>query len=310
MLKQLCLEKFVDDERRIGDVVVDDVSTDQKIKEILPQEPLCKPIVERIFSSKGRKKGMQARRSTPERRFKSVEELNRLNNTTMLSKLRHVKDSRIIRVLFNNVETIPQLLKVVDRIMINQETKEHCRSMIITAIERMEVPYFAQNKFFVKIAINDCVLFIETTPRALVFVAKSNPSQVVVANYDGNVGYIEVDPKIWESNSTDIVDIHWTFCGRYIYLSLDAGRIYVFDTYLGKIVENKTDNFYEGKFGNNTAKMLYSNMFMAIPEIPSLRITSHQRYWFKDTQLSHVGIGFTSKELQNHQKFKIIMGLN
>lgn len=310
MLKQMCLKKFVDDDRKIGDVIIDDVSTDQTIKALMPREPLYKPVIERIFSNKGRKKGMQAMRATPKKKFKSIAELNELKNTKMLSELLYVTDTRTMSILFRNIETIPDLLKAVDRVVINPETKEHCRSMLITALGRLDVPYFAQDKIFVKINVDDCVLFVETTPRALVFVTKSNPNQIVIANYIGSVSHVEIDPKIWESNSEDVVDIYWSLCGRYIFLSTNTGHEYTFDTFLGKIIENKTKSSHEDKFGSNTAKMLYTKMFMKTTEIPSLRLSMNERYWFKDTQISHVGIGFASKELQNHQKFKIIMGLN
>lgn len=309
MLKQLCLEKFIDSEREIDDSIVDDVSTESDIQKLIPKELIQKSSTTDVFSGKGKAKGMKVKEFQPPRIHSSIENLNKSMKTKKLSCLEYVTDTRVLNILFSGVETIPQLLKVIDRIVVKPQTKEFCRCEITKTLERLDDPYFGQSVPFVCIRTNDHILFIETTPRALVFAKETNVGRLSVLHYDGRYVEIDIGPSLWRLSRDTPVDVEWSRCGRYIFVSVQTKHSHIYDTLLGKLVkiDEKNDNFHD--LTQFPVSFLYTNVGRVLGAYNTGPITKDVRYWFRGIKVYSITVGIVDKNLQNHQKFIKIMGI-
>ena len=311
----MCFESLIDHERKIGDQIVDDVSTEPTIQILKPTTSYREPNMIKLFSNKGGKRGMQRLRKEQQIE-EDYFEGSMFKTTTRLSTLLFIQDLSTVHVLLGNVKTPMELLKVIDRMMITPGTIESCRAAITRTLQRINRPHCYQGKkHLLKLPIHDCVLFIELTPRGIVYIQNQRPSIVFIVKYDGSQCTYSLPHfhHCTESNRKSFW-INWSDCGRYISLYFNDQSLFLFDSFSCRFLDSSQfNNFDKHVFTHESVKFLYRNAYAF--KNPSLCLRNPEdvndsRYYLSNSKVSYITVSLVHNELENHQKFKTIMGFS
>jgi len=319
-LSDLCFETFIQDKRSPSDVIIDDLSS----KEIIDRQEMdtvsSSLKVDRLFSNRNGKRGMQKEKIDEKEKSKNdgIIESTR-KRKQLLSSIQFVEEQKLINVLFHKVKTIYQLLKLIDKIVVKASNQEHIRSLIFSTLHHVSPPFeiikslVSIEKPLCKIPIDDAVLFIETTPRALVFILKKLPSLVYVIDYNFGARTFCLYDFFSDKKNEKPLDLFWTSSGRYITLTEKKTPVLSFDLFS----QRETDHFrfsnQRYSFTNETVNFLIRldvvGFNPCLTESNNDVILDH-RYRFRNTVLDKVFIILKNDALAQHLKFKKIMGWN
>lgn len=309
-LRTICVKTFIDDGRKLGDDIIDNVSTDKTVRSPSQSTAVSKVDTTQLYSNKGKKRGMQRKKETPG--YKSLEDLRSSSKTTLLSSISSVVDFTTIQVLLDNVRTVPQLLKVIDKMVIVLGSREFYKGLIFKTLQRVSPKHgFYPNRYLIKLCINDSLLFIETTPRALVFIRKKVPSRLKVVGYDGIIHEIYLEQASHENENHKSFDLQWTKCGRYICLFRNRLPCISFDMFSHRIISNERVLSHAEDYTREPVSFL--TRMDAVYFNPSLTLKTEEdildpRYRLRDSEVSSICVGLMSELLENHQKLNKIMG--
>lgn len=314
-LSDLCFEAFIQDKRTSTDLIIDDLSS----KEIIDrQETIVASSslnTSKLFSNKNGKRGMQKEKSKNDARVETIKK-----QQLLLSSIQRVEEQTLINVLFPKVKTIFQLLKLIDKTVVKTGNQEHIRSLIFSTLHRVSPPFEIMKSFICvekplcTIPINDAVLFIETTPRALVFILKKAPHVVYLIQYGAGVRTFCFHDFFSDKKNERPLDLFWTSSGRYITLTDRKTPVFSFDLFSQReIIDHSRFSTQRYSFTNESVRFLIrldiADFNPCLTESNKDDILDH-RYRFRNTVLNKVFIVFRNDVLNQHLKFKKIMGWN
>jgi hypothetical protein len=337
-LKKICVEKIIDDKRKPNDVVIDDLSTDDTFSlssstpsSMIPKEPLSSTELSKIFSNKGRKRGMQRQDEAPVHHFKSISELEKAKNTIKLSSLEPIRSPIILKTILDHTTLFTQVLRALDRTVITASTKETCRSLFLKIFSRIfSAPIYNGQictNYFRKFKIESSLLFIMTTPRALFLIKSNEPEKLHILYYDGTIAHHPIKDVFTESNQCPW-KLLWTEDGRYvsmihtdIVLLVDVedeeerkrrALIYSFDLFLKKTRD--TDHLFKNLHRYTTKPVGFIRRVDSVLYSPILteddpEFALNESYRYREAYVTEIRLCLIDARLHNHEKFKKLMGM-
>jgi hypothetical protein len=319
-LSDLCFETFIQHRRIPNDSIIDDVSSIEIRDQSETSTVVSSSEIVGLYSNKKGRRGMQKESEVEKRNPESNAVLDVLRNKkTLLSSIDFIEEQKTINVVFPKTKTVYQLLKLIDKTVVKPGNQEHIRSLILTALQRVSPPIEiiksltdAKNPLC-KIPIGDAILFIETTPRALIFILKKNPQNVYLVNYNGRAQCFSFTDFFSNKKNEKPLDLFWTSSGRYITMTENKNPVFSFDLFSWR----KTDHsrFLNKKCLFTKEPIRFLTRFDKVQFNPCLTesdrtVILDHRYRLKNCIVDKIFITLRNEELSEHLKFKKIMGWN
>jgi hypothetical protein len=327
-LQKLCLDSFLLCRKKEHEFVIDDVSTDEKI--IALKIPVKEDVDWHMFFSTKHRRGMQREKPLPANPFKSREEMQRSLRSVRLSTIHPIYDMQVLKVALENARTIYQFLRIVDRTVITPEIKETCRSLFLRSLAQSSIlrnvtTYCPEPVR--SIPVDDAVLFVVTTPRALLFIKKKEPDKLYICYFDGTF-FTHKIPNLFFHNVSVPWRAVWTEDGRFVSLfnlsSLvdpnvvdpdedDSDKVvFSFDLLMRRSRNN--DHFLAGpsRYTMKPVRFIYRDDIVdANPTftVYDPKLYTHAYYCLMNTYVRRFDLFFCEPVLREHQKFREIIGI-